>query len=118
MKRSQEVTIRTSTHAPHIAINKDCYINHNELIEYLKKSIQHAHKELDKEVSIIRDEKYDEDARFIYRMQEWYQKQLYGQLNMLYDTNCISEGQYKYYRNLIFKEIEVHVDTYAIELGI
>lgn len=125
MRKTKEVLVRTSTHAPHVAIEKDCYINHNELLQYIKDSIKHYEKEIDRELDILIEyategntESVETTKRFIVKYCDMISQELNGQLSMLDRLNCIKDTQYKWYKNYIGNHIRWRYDATFWALGL
>lgn len=96
---------KTNKKAPHIAIGKECYINHDELFNYFKNAVKHAEKELDKELERFKKNPSKEESNWIIQYANMLNDQLWGQLLMIRNLNCISEGKYKWWNDYIWKEI-------------
>lgn len=125
MKKTKEVLVRTSTHAPHVAIEKDCYINHNELLQYVKDSIKHDEKYIDEQLELLIEYATEGNAKrvetikkYLVRFCDTSAQQLNGILFMLDTLNCIKYAQYKWYKAYIEKHIRWRYDATFMKLGL
>lgn len=121
MKQTKEITIRTSAHAPHIAIEKDCYILHDELIKQLKNDILHNEKLLNEFTSHYNKMCADdlkEDYKRLIKFCEKLADHSNAIATFLNNNNIINYNQFKYYNNLINNKIRYYYDVIGLKYGL
>lgn len=107
---------KTNKKAPHIAIEKECYVSHNELMETVKKHIKYHEKNLDIQYKYCKE--VHKDVKYIIDITNTIYEQLKGELYLLWTSNCINETKYQWWINYLNRNILDRYDETLVEMGL